>query len=104
VAEKLRAELRDRRRGDAMAALTKRLREHADIEELVREVPLEVQFNPSEMQSQPSLGAAASAAEGPRRPTTEDEFVATPGQVRRVAPPATAAEPAPAPATPPATP
>lgn len=103
VADKLRAELRDRRRGEATAALTKRLREHADIEEMVREVPLEAQFNPSEIQSQPSLGAAAAAAgaEGARQRTGgEDEFVATPGKTRRVAPPSGAAEPSPTPATP----
>lgn len=101
VADKLRAELRDRRRGEAMTTLTKRLREHADIEEMVREVPLEAQFNPAEIQSQPSLGAAAAAAaEGPRSPASEEEFVATPGKTRRVAPPSGATEPTPTPATP----
>ncbi len=104
VAEKLRTELRERRRGDAMVALTKRLREHADIEEMVREVPLDVQFNPADTASQPSLGEAASAAEIAPRPKTEDEFVATPGKVRRVAPPSTSPETVPPAATPAATP
>jgi peptidyl-prolyl cis-trans isomerase SurA len=94
VAEQLRAELRDQRRGEAMQALTKHLREHADIEEMVREVPLQVQIDPSELQTQPSLGAAASAAEG-RSAASDEEFVATQGKVRRVAPPS--AEPTPAP-------
>jgi parvulin-like peptidyl-prolyl isomerase len=95
VAEKLRAELRERRRTEVMAALTKRLRERADIEEMVRDVPLEVQVNPSDAAAQPSLGEAASAADAPR-PGTEEEVVSTPGRVRRVSPPAGAAEPTPA--------
>jgi peptidyl-prolyl cis-trans isomerase SurA len=92
VAEKLRAELRERRRAEALDALSKRLREHADIEEMVREVPLQVQLNPEEAPAQPSIGAAAAGAG--QAGDGADEFRSSQGKVRRVTPAAPAAEPA----------
>jgi len=86
VKDALRQSMVARRRTKRLDEIAAKLREHAIIQDMVREVPLQVA---PETPERPSLLEAAAAAS----PTSteaegEDEFVTTKGEVKTTAPPA----------------
>jgi hypothetical protein len=89
----LRTRLTTQRTEEQMERVTKKLREHAIIQDMVREVPLQVA--PSEGGGRPSLmdavtsgnpEALTSPSATPRK-EGEDEFVTKKGEVKKVPPP-----------------
>jgi peptidyl-prolyl cis-trans isomerase SurA len=91
VKQALRERLKARRTQEQTARLVKKLREHAIIQDMVREVPLQVA--PTDSGGRPSLMEAVTGA-NPDAPVPanapahgEDEFATKSGEVKKVAPP-----------------
>ncbi len=98
VKEALRTRLTARRTEDQIERVAKKLREHALIQDMVREVPLQVA--PTEGGGRPSLMDAVTgttSAPPPAPASDENEFVSQRGEAKKVAP-LPAPEPPPAPA------
>ena len=105
VKDALRERMLDRRHGEEMSRLAKRLREHAIVQDMVREVPLAVVQADETPEAKPSILDAVGnvAPEAAASPATDEEFVTRRGQVRRVAPPGSSQEGASSEGTPPQT-
>ncbi len=94
VKEALRERLQEARRADAMDKLAKRLREHAIIQDMVREVPLAAVQNEESQAGRPSILDAVEGSTVEPEPGTQpagasdEEFVTKRGAVKKVVPPA----------------
>jgi hypothetical protein len=96
----LREQMLNRRRAEEMEKLAKRLREHAIVQDMVREVPLAAVETQEAAPAKPSiLDAVGGTAPGAAAPAGDEEFVTKRGEVKKVAPPPAEAG---APAQPPA--
>jgi parvulin-like peptidyl-prolyl isomerase len=105
VKEALRESMLDRRHVEEMNRLAKRLREHAIIQDMVREVPLAVVQADEATEAKPSILDAVGnvAPEAQASPAPDEEFVTKRGQVRKIAPAGSPQEGTPSDAEPPQT-